>query len=114
MRETVPLNPVAGVARWQPPLPATEFSGGDALMASERKAITAFLERRSSPSLRQKPSSEDASRLERLLRPLHRAFDLQRTGHADRRETVAVMLRECSKPSIFSAPGTLTDERRWR
>ena len=97
MRETVPLNPVAGVARWQPPLPATEFSGGDALMASERKAITAFLERRSSPSLRQKPSSEDASRLERLLRPLHRAFDLQRTGHADRRETVAVMLRECSK-----------------
>ena len=97
MRQTAPSIPFAGVTRWQPPLPDIELTGGDALTASEREAIMSFLERRSSPSLRHKPSPEIAARLERLLRPLHRAFDLQHTEPAERRGTVAVMLRECLK-----------------
>ena len=97
MRETAPWNPLAGVTRWPPPLPVIEFTGGDALTASEREAIKSFLERRSSPSLRQKPSPEIAARLARLMRPLQHAFAVQRTKPAERRGTMAVMLRECLK-----------------
>ena len=97
MRETAPSNRLASMARWQPPLPAMEFTGGDALTASEREAVMLYLERRSSPSLRQKASPEVAARLVRLMRPLQHAFAVQHTKPAERRGTVAVMLRECLK-----------------
>ena len=41
------------------------------------------------------PSPEIAVRLDRLLRPLQHAFDLQHTEPAERRGTVAVMLCGC-------------------
>ena len=88
---------VARVFRWQPSLPVAEHAGGDALTVSEREAIASFLERRSSPARRQTPSPHITSRLERLLSPLRAAFDVQRTKPADRRGTIAVMLRECLK-----------------
>ena len=97
MTERARANPLAPVPRWQPPLPAIESTGDDALTGSEREVIALFLVRRSNPSLRQRPSPEIATRLKRLLRPLQHAFDLQHTEPAERRGTVAVMLRECLK-----------------
>ena len=88
---------VARVFRWQPSLPVAEHAGGDALTVSEREAIASFLECRSSPARRQTPSPHITSRLERLLSPLRAAFDVQRTKPADRRGSIAVMLRECLK-----------------
>lgn len=95
MNQAARVEKVARAPRWQPVLPVAEYAGGDVLMVSEREAIASFLKRRSAPTLRRTPDPHIASRLERLLHPLHNAFDIQQTEPADRRGTTAVMLREC-------------------
>jgi integrase len=94
MNAVVQQTRQAKAPRWQPRLPAIERDGSDTLSASEREAITDFLKQRSDPSRRQSPDPRIGSCLERLLRPLQAAFELQKTHPAYRQGTMAVMLRD--------------------